>query len=88
MQQVQIIGFKLVDNKVYKIAVKMKETVGTPCITVDWDKLCTLEQSVEWLAWAVKPISWLLSWLGLNMEELWGLDRKFGSRKTTKKDLV
>jgi len=55
---------------VYKIAVKIKETVGTLCITVDWDKLYILEWLVEWLAWAVKPVLWLLSWLGLNTEEL------------------
>ena len=88
MQQVQIIGFKLVDDKVYKITVKMKETAGTPCITVNWDKLCTLEWSAKWLAWAVKPISQLLSRLGLNMEKLQGLDGKFGSGKATGEDLV
>ena len=88
MQQVQIIGFKLVDDKVYKIAVKMKETVGTLCITVNWDKLYTLEWSIEQLTWAVKPVLWLLSRLGLNTEELQGLNGKFGSGKATREDLV
>jgi len=62
---------------VHEIAVKMKETAGTPCITVGWDELRTLEWSAEWLAWAAKPVSWLLSRLGLNTEELWGPDGKF-----------
>ena len=66
----------------------MKETVGTPCITVDQDKLYTLEWSAEQLAWAIKPILQLLSQLGLNTEELQGLNGKFGSGKATREDLV
>jgi len=72
----------------HEIAVKMKETEGAPCITVGWDELRTLEWSAEMLQWAVKPVSWLLSRLGLNTEELWGLDGKFGSGKATGEDLV
>ena len=70
MQYVQIISYKLVNSKVYKITVKIKETVGTPYITVNQDKLRLLEQSAEWLEQAIKPISWLLNQLGLNREEL------------------
>jgi len=33
----------------YKIAVKIKETEGAPCIIVGWDKLYTLEWSAEML---------------------------------------
>ena len=88
MQQVQIISYKLVNSKVYKIAVKIKETVGTPCITVNWDKLRSLKQSVKWLKQAVKPVLWLLSQLGLNREELQGLNRKFSFKKAIIEDLV
>ena len=88
MQQVQIISYKLVNSKVHEIIVKIKKTVGTPYITVNWDKLYLLEQSAEWLKQAIKPVSQLLSQLGLNREELQGLNRKFSSRKATVKDLV
>ena len=88
MRQVQIISYKLVNNKVYKIAVKIKKTVGTPYITVNQDKLRSLEQLAEQLKQAVKPILQLLSRLGLNREELQGLNRKFSPRKATAEDLV
>ena len=72
----------------YKIAVKIKEAKGAPCVIVGQDKLRTLEQLAEILQWAVKPILWLLSWLGLNIEELWGLNGKFGPGKATRENLV
>ena len=46
MQQVQIISYRQGNSKIYKITVKIKETKGTSCITVGWDKLRIL----KWLA--------------------------------------
>ena len=40
----------------HKIVVKIKETIGTLCIKVNWDELYILKQLVEWLEWAIKPI--------------------------------
>ena len=88
MQQVQIISFKLVNNKVYKITVKFKETIGTPYIIINQDKLYTLEQLAEQLEQAIKPILQLLSRLGLNILELQGPNRKFSSRRATVENLA
>ena len=63
-------GYHKVNGGIDKIAVKMVETEGTPCVIASLDKLSRMEWAGKWLQWAAKPVSWLLTWLGLNTDEL------------------